>query len=201
MCAAPAQMLSPLRCNAGSAGNVELAAAAVEACLSELRDIAEAGVRHVELVDKTWGQLCGIGLSKTWGAGMVDTLECQEQYLEVNNRVLRSVAPEMEVTLYAPNESGCYEIVAEKLFSHENVRRFKLDFDASRTGCEEVLRYVPEGCFVIANIKGSCRDEIEELVKRISCRLPFEGFMIEAADEEMRGVVETLIMNYWGTVE
>lgn len=197
MCAAPAQMLLPLRQNAGSPGNNVLAAEAVKDCLSELIAIAADGVRHVEIVDKSWGQLCGIGLSKTWGAGMVDTLQCQDQYLDVNNRVLRSIPPEMDVTFYAPNDSGCYEVVAEKLFSHENVKTYKLDLDATRPECFEALRYVPDGCRVVVKIKNGDKSEIEEAVKEMSCRLPFDRFMISAEDEEMMCIVDSVVKSYW----
>lgn len=198
VCAAPAQVLSPLIAHSVTLCLDRVIDEVTEHCHREIMEAYAAGVRCVAVEDTTWGKLCDIGLTKTWGTGMVDTLGRQEMYLNVNNAVLHRLPDDMSVIFYAPNPGG-YELVAEALFSHERVSVFRLDFAVPGHGDSDVLRYLPRDSFVEINIVGaSCRPEVDSVVREISFHVPFDRFRIMSSDRSLEDLFEMITKEYWG---
>jgi 5-methyltetrahydropteroyltriglutamate--homocysteine methyltransferase len=65
---------------------------------------------------------------------------------------------------------GCYDAIAEQLFSQLHADRFLLEYDDQRSGSFEPLRFVPPGRIVVLGLVTTKTDVLEsqtELLRRI----------------------------------
>ena len=96
--------------------------------------------------------------------------DIMDQLLKVNNLALEGKPDDLTVATHICrgnyNSSwasrGGYEPVAERLFAHENVDAYYLEFDDARSGGFEPLRFVTPGKKVVLGLITSKRPELED---------------------------------------
>ena len=96
--------------------------------------------------------------------------DIMDQLLKVNNLALEGKPDDLTVATHICRgnynsswaSQGGYEPVAERLFAHENVDAYYLEFDDARSGGFEPLRFVTPGKKVVLGLITSKRPELED---------------------------------------
>lgn len=144
----------------------------------QIRGIAEQGCRYLQLDDTSLAYLNDPS-QRAMLAGRGDDAEHQhEHYIRRINKALAGRPEGLHVTTHMCRGNfqsswvaeGSYEFVAEVLFNELAVDGFFMEFDDSRSGGFEPLRFVPEGKQVVLGLVTTKRGELEskdELKRRI----------------------------------
>lgn len=137
----------------------------------------ELGCRNIQLDDCTWGMLCDRDYTnRIYSNYSLDGI--LNMYIELNNKALENLPKDLIVNTHicrgnyhsTYSASGSYEPVAPYVFAKENVNAFFLEFDTSRAGGFEPLRFVKEDAMVVLGLITSKFPELEdkqEIIKRI----------------------------------
>ncbi|HEY2664809.1 MAG TPA: 5-methyltetrahydropteroyltriglutamate--homocysteine S-methyltransferase [Candidatus Binataceae bacterium] len=151
----------------------------VHAYRSELRALAAAGCRYVQLDEVPIAMYCDPKRIAQLRAAGVDT---QEVLFKVFPGLINDALADRPLGLHVAlhlcrgnNQSGWlteggYDPVAEMLFNRINVDSYFLEYDTARAGTFEPLRFVPRNKSVVLGIVSSKRPELEskeELKHRI----------------------------------
>ena len=142
----------------------------VEVYAEFIRQLYDAGCRNLQLDDCTWGLFADKSGSLLFGTTKEGTLEVQEKYKDVNNRVIATAPEDLVVTTHVCRgnyhstyiSSGPYDLVADVLLGKENVEAFFLEFDDERSGGFEPLAKVPEDKKVVLGLVTTKRPELED---------------------------------------
>lgn len=193
---APAQVLYPLVQQTPSCDIDNLISEIVNDCREVILSAYDTGINKVTLEDDSWGKLSELGLTKTWGCGMIDTNYRQELFLNTNNELLSRLPDDILISLRA-KASADYEFVAEYLFNHINISEYLIDLDAECPGTFDVLRFVPSGCHVGINIKSHDQNALEKAVRTVSCYLPFQRFSLFVEDPEQETMIRSITDTFW----
>jgi methionine synthase II (cobalamin-independent) len=151
----------------------------VEAWRSEFRALADAGCRYVQLDEVPIAMYCDRAYASRMTKSGVDVNALLfETFPRLINAALEGRPPTLHVAMHlcrGNNQSGWlteggYDPVAEMLFNRINVDSYFLEYDTSRAGTFEPLRFVPKNKTVVLGIVSSKLARLEsknELKRRI----------------------------------
>lgn len=142
-----------------------------EAYIGEIREIAKAGCRYVQIDDVSFAYLCDEKFREGVVARGDDPDEMLAQFSRVTSRIAAGRPAGMTVTVHmcrGNNQStwmteGGYDKVAEIMFANLDVDGYFMEFDSERAGGFEPLRFVPKGKQVVAGIVTSKFPELESV--------------------------------------
>ena len=151
----------------------------VDAYQKELRALAAAGCRYVQLDEVPIALYCDPKRVEQMKRGGLDVDQLLfETFPNLINRALANRPPQLHVTMHlcrGNNQSGWlteggYDPVAEMLFSGVKVDSYFLEYDTARAGTFAPLRFVPKDKSVVLGIVSSKLARLEtkdELKRRI----------------------------------
>ncbi|MGO9454585.1 MAG: 5-methyltetrahydropteroyltriglutamate--homocysteine S-methyltransferase [Candidatus Binataceae bacterium] len=152
----------------------------VDAYRKEFRALAAAGCRYVQLDEVPIAMYCDPKRVAYMSRGGLDVNKVLfETFPNLINAALADRPPSLHVTMHlcrGNNQSGWlteggYDPVAEMLFNKINVDSYFLEYDTSRAGTFEPLRFVPKNKSVVLGIVSSKLPRLEskdELKRRIA---------------------------------
>jgi 5-methyltetrahydropteroyltriglutamate--homocysteine methyltransferase len=144
----------------------------------ELRSLADAGCRYVQMDDTNLAYLCDDKMREAARSRGDDPNELPHRYAKFINRVV-ALKPEgmtLAVHLCRGNfkstwaAQGGYEPVAEALLTEMNVDAYFLEYDDARSGDFRPLRFVPKGKTVVLGLvttKLGALEHKDDLKRRI----------------------------------
>jgi 5-methyltetrahydropteroyltriglutamate--homocysteine methyltransferase len=143
----------------------------------ELRALGELGCTYLQFDDTSLAYLNDPRQrEQIKQRGTSDVEHLHEQYVRNINRALEGRPESMAVTTHLCRGNfrsswaaeGGYDFVAEALFGGLDVDGFFLEYDDSRSGGFEPLRFVPQDKFVVLGLVTTKRGELEskDLLKR-----------------------------------
>ncbi|MBA8823748.1 5-methyltetrahydropteroyltriglutamate--homocysteine methyltransferase [Saccharopolyspora lacisalsi] len=144
----------------------------------QVRRIAEEGCRYLQLDDTSLAYLNDPRQREMVASRGGDAEHQHERYIRQLNAALADRPEGLHVTTHMCRGNfqsswaaeGSYEFVAEVLFNELAVDGFFMEFDDSRSGGFEPLRFVPEGKQVVLGLVTTKRGELEskdELKRRV----------------------------------
>jgi 5-methyltetrahydropteroyltriglutamate--homocysteine methyltransferase len=144
----------------------------------EIRDLADAGCRYLQLDDTNLAYLCDPEHRERAKKIGEDPAQLPSVYAKLISDSLRDRPADMIAGIHLCRGNfrstwvaeGSYEAVAETLFNEIAVDTFFLEYDDERSGGFEPLRFVPKGKLVVLGLVTSKRPELEskdELKRRI----------------------------------
>ena len=150
----------------------------VAAYRAEIRALAVAGCRFVQMDDTCFAKLCDPAVRERLAARGYTFESLIEQYASAIERIIADPPPGMVFGLHACRGSfmglsgaaGGYEPIADVLFKRLQFRVYFLEFDTARAGDFSPLRHVPADRFVILGLVSTKLREIErpeDLKRRI----------------------------------
>jgi 5-methyltetrahydropteroyltriglutamate--homocysteine methyltransferase len=154
----------------------------------EVRDLASAGCRYLQIDEVNLAYLCDPKLRAEVRALGEDPDALPRTYARLINDSIATRPPQMQVCMHlcrgnfesAWLAEGGYEPVAEVLFNEVQVGGYFLEFDSPRAGDFAPLRLVPRDKVVVLGLVTSKRGELErreDLLRRIDAAaryLPLE---------------------------
>lgn len=150
----------------------------VAAYRQELTALVAAGARYIQLDDVAIPFLCDPSYEevfRSWGSGPKAVLA---EYARRINQALECLPGDVTVTMHQCRgnreglwaAAGGYDSVAEVLFNEINVQGYFLEYDTSRAGTFEPLRFLPAGKVValgLVSTKGPTLESADYLKRRI----------------------------------
>jgi len=143
---------------------------------SEIRALAEAGCRYLQLDDTNLAYLCDEKMREGARKRGDDPNELPRRYARLINAAIADHPPEMAICVHlcrgnfksAWVAEGGYEPVAEVLFNDLAVDGYFLEYDDARSGDFAPLRFVPKGKIVVLGLVTTKLDELEskDMIKR-----------------------------------
>jgi 5-methyltetrahydropteroyltriglutamate--homocysteine methyltransferase len=137
---------------------------------AELRVLAEAGLRYVQLDDTNLAYLCDARMREGVRARGDDPSELPRRYARFINAAIADRPPELTVCVHLCRGNfksswvaeGGYEPVAEVLFNELAVDAYFLEYDDARSGDFSPLRFVPPGKRVVLGVVSSKVGALED---------------------------------------
>jgi 5-methyltetrahydropteroyltriglutamate--homocysteine methyltransferase len=150
----------------------------VAAFRSELRSLAEAGCRYVQIDETAFAKFGDPAVRAILSARGDDWSALINSYIAVTNRVLRDLPESLTVAMHLCrgnragrwHAEGSYDAVAEQLFNDLAVRLFLLEYDSPRAGGFAPLRFVPADKMVVLGLvstKSGVLETRDHLLQRI----------------------------------
>jgi len=144
----------------------------------EVGDLAQAGCKYLQLDDTNLAYLCDPEHRERARAIGEDPNKLPSVYAKLISDSVKDRPSDMTTCIHlcrgnfrsAWVAEGSYEAVAETLFNEIDVDAFFLEYDDSRSGGFEPLRFVPKGKLVVLGLVTSKRPALEpkaELKRRI----------------------------------
>ncbi len=146
----------------------------------ELRQLAAAGCRYLQLDDTNFAYLCDAKLRDTFRRDGYDPAEMPDRFARLINAVAadRPVGMTLAIHLCRGNSvgqwaaQGGYEPVAGALFNDLDVDAFFLEYDDQRSGGFEPLRHFPRGSrkrivLGLVSTKTAALESADALARRI----------------------------------
>ena len=144
----------------------------------ELKDLADAGCRYVQLDDTNLAYLCDEKMREGARQRGDDPNELPRRYARLINAAIADRPADMTVCVHlcrgnfksAWAAEGGYEPVAEVLFNELDVDGYFLEYDDARSGDFAPLRHVPRGKTVVLGLVSTKFDRLEskdDLKRRI----------------------------------
>ncbi len=145
-----------------------------------LLELYQAGARVIQLDDCSWGMLVGSlpeGFTKEQDPTIVKE-QLKTLYLKVNNAALRDLPKDLTINTHVCrgnyhshwSASGGYDVVADPLFTSENVAAYYLEYDTDRSGGFEPLANVSEEKLVVLGLittKTGKLEDRQQIIDRI----------------------------------
>ncbi|KAF7309840.1 Meth-synt-2 domain-containing protein [Mycena indigotica] len=124
-----------------------------EAYRTEIKILANAGCKYLQLDDTNLAYLCDLKMREAAAGRGEDLNTLPRQYAELINSALRDRPAGMTVGIHLCRGNfrsrhfaeGGYEPIAQVLFQLLNVDVYFLEFDTERAGTFEPLRFLPKG--------------------------------------------------------
>jgi len=142
----------------------------------EVADLAEAGCKYLQLDDTNLAYLCDPEHRERARAIGEDPNKLPSTYAKLISDSVRNRPRDLMTCIHLCRGNfrstwvaeGSYEAVAETLFNEIDVDGFFLEYDDSRSGGFEPLRFVPKGKLVVLGLVTSKRPELEpkDVLKR-----------------------------------
>ena len=142
----------------------------------QVRAISELGCRYLQFDDTSLAYLNDPRQREEMASRGEDAEHLHETYIANINNALASRPEELTITTHLCRGNfrsswaaeGGYDFVAEALFGELSVDGFFLEYDDSRSGGFEPLRYVPSNKLVVLGLVTTKRGELEskDLLKR-----------------------------------
>jgi 5-methyltetrahydropteroyltriglutamate--homocysteine methyltransferase len=157
----------------------------IAAYRKEIAELVEAGARYIQLDDTSVAFICDPAhreYVRSWG---MDPEKLLELYAEKINATIQEVPDEVTVTLHQCRGNregnwaaeGGYDPVADVLFNRIEVDGYFLEYDTSRAGGFEPLRFLPKGAKrVVLGLVSSKTPQLEAqdlLMQRIEAAAKF----------------------------
>jgi 5-methyltetrahydropteroyltriglutamate--homocysteine methyltransferase len=144
----------------------------------EIRQLAEAGCRYLQLDDTNLAYLCDTKMREGAKQRGDDPNELPRRYARLINAAIAGKPKDMSVGVHlcrgnfqsAWVAEGGYEPVAEVLFNELQVDGYFLEYDDARSGDFSPLRFVPKGKIVVLGLvttKLGTLESKDDLKKRI----------------------------------
>lgn len=154
----------------------------------EIRELAAAGCTRIQIDDVPLAMLCDPENRKIAASLGEDPGKLIALYIDLIGQIVKGTPSEVTVGLHLcrGNRSGMwvaaggYDIIAERLFNEIEVDRYLLEYDTSRAGTFEPLKYVPEGKIVhlglmsTKNVNLESFDEVRAKVDEAAKIIPLE---------------------------
>jgi 5-methyltetrahydropteroyltriglutamate--homocysteine methyltransferase len=129
----------------------------------EIRALAAAGCRYLQLDDTNLAYLCDVKMREGVRARGDDPDELPRRYARLINAAIADKPAEMTICIHlcrgnfqsAWVAEGGYEPVAEVLFNDLRVDGYFLEYDDARSGTFAPLRFVPQGKRVVLGLVSS----------------------------------------------
>ena len=126
----------------------------------ELRSLAAAGARYVQMDDTNLAYLCDTKMREAARARGDDPNELPHRYANFINRVVAQKPEGMTLAVHLCRGNfrsthaaeGGYEPVAEALLSEMKVDAYFLEYDDERSGDFRPLRFLPKGKIVVLGL-------------------------------------------------
>jgi 5-methyltetrahydropteroyltriglutamate--homocysteine methyltransferase len=145
---------------------------------AELKELAQAGCRYVQLDEVPVAMLCDPDVCRQAAAQGGDPTALLDTYLGLLQRIVADRPAGMTFGMHLCRgnfrgrwmAAGGYEPVAEKLFKATPVDVFFLEYDSERAGDFQPLRLVPKGKRVVLGLVSSKTAQLEDqdsLLRRI----------------------------------
>ena len=142
----------------------------------ELRSLAAAGCRYVQMDDTNLAYLCDDKMREAARQRGDDPNELPHRYATFINRVVAQKPAGMTLAIHLCRGNfkstwaaqGGYEPVAEALLSEMNVDAYFLEYDDARSGDFRPLRFLPKGKFVVLGLVTTKLGQLEskDVLKR-----------------------------------
>lgn len=137
---------------------------------AELKDLADAGCRYVQLDDTNLAYLCDTKMREGARARGDDPDELPRRYARLINAAIADKPADMTVCVHlcrgnfksAWAAEGGYEPVAEVLFNELAVDGYFLEYDDARSGDFAPLRHVPKGKTVVLGLVSTKLGQLED---------------------------------------
>jgi methionine synthase II (cobalamin-independent) len=141
----------------------------VDAFLSELRALADAGCRYVQIDETAFAKFGDPEVQATLAARGDDWSELIDKYIDVTNRILSTAPADLHIGMHLCrgnrgghwHAEGSYEEVAERLFNALDISFYFLEYDSPRAGNFTPLRYVPAHKSVVLGLVSTKVPELE----------------------------------------
>lgn len=135
-----------------------------------IEEIYAAGCRNLQLDDCSWGLLVDPRGPEFFNTDQAGLDAIKQEYLDINNAVLTDLPEDLIVNTHVCRgnfhstyaASGAYDDVASFLFEKENVHAYFLEFDDSRSGGFESLKYVSGDKKVVLGLITTKSGELED---------------------------------------
>jgi 5-methyltetrahydropteroyltriglutamate--homocysteine methyltransferase len=145
---------------------------------AELRELAEAGCRYVQLDEVPVAMMCDPDVCRQAAAQGGDPAALLDTYIGLLGRIFADRPAGMTVGLHLCRgnfrgrwmAAGGYEPVAERLFNATPVDAFFLEYDGRRAGDFAPLRFMPKGKRAVLGLVSSKEADLEgedQLLARI----------------------------------
>jgi len=136
---------------------------------AEIRALADAGCRYLQLDDTNLAYLCDEKMREGARQRGDDPNELPRRYARLINAAIAGHPPEMTICVHlcrgnfksAWVAEGGYEPVAEVLFNDLAVDGYFLEYDDARSGDFAPLRFVPRGKTVVLGLVTTKLDQLE----------------------------------------
>jgi 5-methyltetrahydropteroyltriglutamate--homocysteine methyltransferase len=147
----------------------------VEAYAREMRSLAEAGCRYLQIDETSLVKLGDPRVRRLLAQRGDDWSDLLQTYIGVVNAVVASAPDGMTIAIHICRSQdpswqadAGYDPIAEPLFNAMNVDSYFLEYDNARAGTFAPLRFVPAGKFVVLGLVASRVPEVEsvELLER-----------------------------------
>jgi len=141
-----------------------------QAYAAELRSLAQAGCRYVQMDDTNLAYLCDEKMREAARQRGDDPNELPYRYASFINRVVALKPPGMTLAVHLCRGNfkstwaaqGGYEPVAEALLSRMNVDAYFLEYDDERSGDFRPLRFLPKGKTVVLGLVTTKLGQLEK---------------------------------------
>jgi 5-methyltetrahydropteroyltriglutamate--homocysteine methyltransferase len=145
----------------------------------EIKDLADAGCRYLQIDEVNFAYLCDPGLRAQVKTNIgEDPDQLAHTYAKLINDVIREKPADMVVCMHLCRGNfagrwvaeGGYDPVAEILFNEIKVDGYFMEYDTARAGGFEPLRFLPPGKTVVLGLVTTKTGQIEsrdELKRRI----------------------------------
>jgi 5-methyltetrahydropteroyltriglutamate--homocysteine methyltransferase len=200
----------------------------VEAFTQELKALAHAGCRYVQIDETAFAKFGDPDVQATLKARGDDWSPLIDKYIEVINRVLRVAPDTLHIGMHLCrgnrgghwHAEGSYEAVADRLFNTLDIMFYFLEYDSPRSGTFTPLRFVPKHKSVVLGLvstktavvedKAELRARVEDATKFVALdRLavsPQCGFasvdtgnpVTQQVQEDKLSLVVELARDIWG---
>jgi 5-methyltetrahydropteroyltriglutamate--homocysteine methyltransferase len=142
----------------------------VEAFTRELRALAEAGCRYVQIDETAFAKFGDPDVQAALAARGDEWSKLIDKYIEVTNRILRAAPADLHIGMHLCrgnrgghwHSEGSYEEVAERLFNALEIGFYFLEYDTPRAGSFTPLRFVPQHKSVVLGLVSTKRPELED---------------------------------------
>lgn len=141
---------------------------------AELTSLYKAGLRNVQFDDPGMAYFCSKAFRQGWeedkdNIGTVEDL--LDAYIKLYNDSLAGLPEDLHTGIHLCRGNfiggrhfaeGSYDIIAKKLFQNLNVNTFYLEYDTSRSGGFEPLKFLPKNKNVVVGVISTKLRELED---------------------------------------
>ena len=142
----------------------------VEAFTRELRALAQAGCRYVQIDETAFAKFGDPDVQASLAARGDDWSGLIDKYIDVTNRILRAAPPDLHIGMHLCrgnrgghwHAEGSYEEVAERLFNALDIPFYFLEYDSPRAGNFTPLRFLPKHKSAVLGLVSTKVPELED---------------------------------------
>jgi 5-methyltetrahydropteroyltriglutamate--homocysteine methyltransferase len=158
----------------------------VEAFTRELRALADAGCRYVQIDETAFAKFGDPDVKASLAARGDDWSTLIDNYIALTNQVLAAAPKDMHIGIHLCrgnrgghwHAEGSYEEVADRLFNALAIQFYFLEYDTPRAGSFTPLRFVPKHKAVVLGLvstkvpgledKGTLKRRLDDATKFVS---------------------------------